>query len=44
MENDFKTGMANIKVIGVGGAGNNGVNGMVEAELKNTDILNVDFK
>ena len=42
MENDFKTGMANIKVIGVGGAGNNGVNGMVEAELKNIEFIAVN--
>ena len=42
MENDFKTGMANIKVIGVGGAGNNGVNGMVEAELKNIELIAIN--
>lgn len=42
MENDFKTGMANIKVIGVGGAGNNGVNGMVEAELKNIEFIAIN--
>lgn len=42
MENDFKTGMANIKVIGVGGAGNNGINGMVEAELKNIEFIAIN--
>ncbi len=42
MENDFRTGMANIKVIGVGGAGNNGVNGMVDAELKNIEFIAVN--
>ena len=42
MENDFRTGMANIKVIGVGGAGNNGVNGMVAAELKNIEFIAVN--
>ena len=42
MENDYKTGMANIKVIGVGGAGNNGVNGMVDAELKNIEFIAVN--
>ena len=42
MENDYKTGMANIKVIGVGGAGNNGVNGMVDADLKNIEFIAVN--
>ncbi|MDD3303298.1 MAG: cell division protein FtsZ [Clostridia bacterium] len=42
MENEFKAGMANIKVIGVGGAGNNGVNGMVEAELKNIEFIAIN--
>ena len=42
MENDYKTGMANIKVIGVGGAGNNGDNGMVDAELKNIEFIAVN--
>ena len=34
--------MPNIKVIGVGGAGNNGVNGMVEAELKNIEFIAIN--
>ena len=39
MEHDFQSGMANIKVVGVGGAGNNGVNRMVDAGLKNIEFF-----
>ncbi len=40
MENE--AGMANIKVVGVGGAGNNGVNRMVEAGLKGIEFIAVN--
>lgn len=43
MENfDIQTGMANIKVVGVGGAGNNGVNRMVEAGIKNVEFISIN--
>lgn len=42
MENDLQSGMASIKVVGVGGAGNNGVNRMVEAGLKNIEFISVN--
>ena len=42
MEHDFQSGMANIKVVGVGGAGNNGVNRMVDAGLKNIEFIAVN--
>lgn len=43
MENfDIQTGMANIKVVGVGGAGNNGVNRMVEAGIKNVEFIAIN--
>jgi cell division protein FtsZ len=43
MENfDLQTGMANIKVVGVGGAGNNGVNRMVDAGIKNVEFIAIN--
>lgn len=43
MENfDMQAGMANIKVVGVGGAGNNGVNRMVEAGIKNVEFIAIN--
>ena len=42
MENENKTGMATIKVVGVGGAGNNGVNRMVENGLKSVEFISVN--
>ena len=43
MENfDMQSGMANIKVVGVGGAGNNGVNRMVEAGIKNVEFIAIN--
>ena len=43
MENfDLQSGMANIKVVGVGGAGNNGVNRMVEAGIKNVEFIAIN--
>ena len=35
-------GTATIKVIGVGGAGNNAVNRMIEAEIKGVDFIAVN--
>ena len=35
-------GTATIKVIGVGGAGNNAVNRMIEAEIKGVDFISVN--
>ncbi len=42
MENDMQAGMATIKVVGVGGAGNNGVNRMVEAGIKSVEFIAVN--
>lgn len=43
MENfESQTGMANIKVVGVGGAGNNGVNRMVDAGIKNVEFIAIN--
>ena len=43
MENfDMQAGVANIKVVGVGGAGNNGVNRMVEAGIKNVEFIAIN--
>lgn len=43
MENfETQTGMANIKVVGVGGAGNNGVNRMVDAGIKNVEFIAIN--
>lgn len=39
MEN---TGMANIKVVGVGGAGNNGINRMVEAGVRGVEFISIN--
>lgn len=40
--NDMQMGMANIKVVGVGGAGNNGVDRMVDAGLRNIEFIAVN--
>jgi cell division protein FtsZ len=42
MENMEQTGNASIKVVGVGGAGNNGVNRMVDAGLKGIEFIAVN--
>ena len=42
MENENQAGMATIKVIGVGGAGNNGVNRMIENGLKSVEFISVN--
>lgn len=42
MENEMQAGMATIKVVGVGGAGNNGVNRMVEAGVKSVEFIAVN--
>jgi len=42
MENENQAGMATIKVVGVGGAGNNGVNRMVENGLKSVEFIAVN--
>ena len=38
----MKDGTATIKVIGVGGAGNNAVNRMLELGIKNVDFISVN--
>ena len=38
----MKDGTATIKVIGVGGAGNNAVNRMIEAEIKGVEFIAVN--
>ena len=42
MEDIVQAGMANIKVVGVGGAGNNGVNRMVDAGLKGIEFISIN--
>ena len=42
MENEMQAGMATIKVVGVGGAGNNGVNRMIEAGVKSVEFIAVN--
>lgn len=42
MENEMQAGMATIKVVGVGGAGNNGVNRMVESGIKSVEFIAVN--
>lgn len=42
MENENQAGTATIRVIGVGGAGNNGVNRMIEAGLKGVEFISVN--
>ena len=42
MENENQAGMATIKVVGAGGAGNNGVNRMVENGLKSVEFISVN--
>ena len=41
MDND-QVGMANIKVVGVGGAGNNGVNRMIDIGIKSVEFIAVN--
>ena len=40
--NYMMDGTATIKVIGVGGAGNNAVNRMIEAGIKNVEFISVN--
>ncbi|MEG2348863.1 MAG: cell division protein FtsZ [Clostridia bacterium] len=42
MENEMQAGMANIKVVGVGGSGNNGVNRMVDSGIKGVEFIAVN--
>ena len=42
MENNDQAGNASIKVVGVGGAGNNGVNRMVDAGLRGIEFIAVN--
>ncbi|MNO98285.1 Cell division protein FtsZ [compost metagenome] len=42
MEELIQNGMANIKVVGVGGGGNNGVNRMIESGLKGIEFIAVN--
>ncbi|MEG1705170.1 MAG: cell division protein FtsZ [Clostridia bacterium] len=42
METQVQAGMATIKVVGVGGAGNNGVNRMVEAGVKGVEFISIN--
>ena len=41
-ENTMADGTATIKVIGVGGAGNNAVNRMIESGIKGVDFIAVN--
>ena len=41
-EEPMYDGMAKIKVVGVGGAGNNAVNRMVEIGIKNVDFIAIN--
>ena len=41
-ENTMLDGTATIKVIGVGGAGNNAVNRMVESGIRNVEFIAVN--
>ena len=42
MENEYQVGAASIKVVGVGGAGNNALNRMVDANLKGKEFIAVN--
>ncbi len=42
MENEKQVGMATIRVVGVGGAGNNGVNRMIDAGVKGIEFISVN--
>ena len=42
MENENQAGMATIKVVGVGGAGNTGVNRLVDNGLKSVEFISVN--
>lgn len=42
METQIQAGMATIKVVGVGGAGNNGVNRMVDAGVKGVEFISIN--
>ena len=39
LDNAVNASFAKIKVIGVGGAGNNAVNRMIERQLRNVDFI-----
>ena len=42
MENEMQAGMASIKVVGVGGAGNNALNRMINANIKGIEFIAVN--
>ncbi len=42
MENELQTGVANIKVVGVGGGGNSVVNRMIEANIKGIEFIAIN--
>ncbi len=42
MESQMQAGMANIKVVGVGGAGNSGVNRMIETGVKGVEFISIN--
>lgn len=42
MENDLQTGIANIKVVGVGGGGNSVVNRMVDANIRGIEFIAIN--
>ncbi len=42
MENDLQVGMATIKVVGVGGAGNNAINRMVDFGLRGVEFISIN--
>ncbi len=42
MENELQSGVANIKVVGVGGGGNSVVNRMVDANLKGVEFIAIN--
>jgi len=41
-DNEFKEYPANIKIVGIGGAGGNAVNRMVEAEIKGVELIAIN--
>jgi cell division protein FtsZ len=42
METQVQAGMATIKVVGVGGAGNNGINRMIDAGVRGVEFISVN--
>lgn len=42
MENDLQTGIANIKVVGVGGGGNSVVNRMIDANIRGIEFIAIN--